>query len=621
MPHVGSSSARIAGALLSVVLFAGCDTGTRGDAASISEPRRPVCLESSTGIVGAAGHPFIREVVIRIDPNCTTIHGVQLHWFSRAGLSIPADQINSGMLNWGADGTVARLWAGAAPAPSSFPPYFPRPDGPVLETAPVSAPDELVIKIEWDLHEWASTAPYRRDDAAPSVGDSIYYSLEITHSGPDGSGVAHLFTPIETVRLEAGGTSTPCCSFGEQESAQGCSGSPPGRVYDCSCLGSRSPAWCVPDPCPGFPESLDELNGTFTYTVPDSLDDLPGDEAVLTMDVHIPPSYLAGGRPAPLLLSLHPTWVDGAPEFGDPADEEEGADHIDRWRRLSGFEEIADEEGFIVATPRGWPLQIFDEDGGVQIVEEVTVWDSGKDSFGRPEDEDPAPSRRRDAERLLHAIECLSDRLEIDESRIYAAGLSGGAGMANYLGCRHSDRFAAIAAVMGLFSTDVSCRSEPKIPVLTVLGRYDETKARPETAGLDYAERICADSKRWRAVAHCAEEIASQPLSKLDDFLRAGALCRAWRSCEGAAEVQLCETNTPHCWPRARGPSGQVINPDDCPAMVDEFDAPAYIWQFFDRFPAQARQRPSLDGILDGLIDRLWGRPEEQPMFCDQFSG
>lgn len=128
--------------------------------------------------------------------------------------------------------------------------------------------------------------------------------------------------------------------------------------------------------------------------------------------LHVPKSYRAG-QSTPLVISFH--------GFGEwPA-------HL---MRVSGWNEVADEFGFIVAYPRGsgFPLHWFS---------------NGMPGEGRKSGED------------VQFISDLLDELErdysIDTNRVYANGLSNGGGMACLLACRLSERIAAIGSVAGAY--------------------------------------------------------------------------------------------------------------------------------------------------------------------------
>lgn len=76
-------------------------------------------------------------------------------------------------------------------------------------------------------------------------------------------------------------------------------------------------------------------------------------------------------------------------------------------------------------------------------------------------------------------IQTLLDRLGrescVDPNRVFATGMSMGAGMANAVGCRLSDRIAAIAPVSGVYGPNWAdpCRPGHPVPVLAFHGLAD----------------------------------------------------------------------------------------------------------------------------------------------------
>jgi polyhydroxybutyrate depolymerase len=125
--------------------------------------------------------------------------------------------------------------------------------------------------------------------------------------------------------------------------------------------------------------------------------------------IHVPDSY-DPATPAPLVLSMHAggTW---------PAHQMK----VSRWNRL------ADEHGFIVAYPSGNP-QIF----GV-----ARIWHT----FA------PGAGLERDVRFISELIDTLRAAYSIDPARIYANGLSNGGGLAFALSCALPDRIAAVGMV------------------------------------------------------------------------------------------------------------------------------------------------------------------------------
>ncbi len=149
--------------------------------------------------------------------------------------------------------------------------------------------------------------------------------------------------------------------------------------------------------------------------------------------VHVAPGLEGAG--APLVFALH-----GSPSTPQVM------------RTLSGFDELADARGLVVAYPR----YIFEQ------------WAVGCGEGCELEGD-------RDKNFMKALIAELHDRLGIDRGRVYLTGFSNG-GLATYhLACELSDRFAAAAPVGALMieSQWQSCSLSPPVPFLMIHGTED----------------------------------------------------------------------------------------------------------------------------------------------------
>ncbi len=144
--------------------------------------------------------------------------------------------------------------------------------------------------------------------------------------------------------------------------------------------------------------------------------------------MHVPANIADKGA-VPLVLALH--------QFSDT---DKGM------QTVTGFDALADSEGFVVVYPQG----------------QWRVWNV----WGNKSPDDVA---------FLNAlIDSVSARCKIDPDRIYATGASAGGMMTQYFACM-SDRLAAIAPVMGSMTTDWAANwpVQPPIPVLFLHGTKD----------------------------------------------------------------------------------------------------------------------------------------------------
>ena len=146
------------------------------------------------------------------------------------------------------------------------------------------------------------------------------------------------------------------------------------------------------------------------------------DFRIRTYRMHIPPCY-TGDSPLPLVLGLH----------GHPSNSK-------MTQLVSELDEEADEEGFISVYPDGEipPFPIFLL---ALIMGERGCWWNAWDynNFNKVDDVDY----------IRELISKLQENININPSRIYITGISGGALMTYRLGAELSDIVAAIAPVAG----------------------------------------------------------------------------------------------------------------------------------------------------------------------------
>lgn len=155
--------------------------------------------------------------------------------------------------------------------------------------------------------------------------------------------------------------------------------------------------------------------------------------------------------------------------------------------------DTADAHGFIVAAP----------DGGIPVDGGGFVWNipgvptvTGKI---------PGPGDADDVAFVLAATDWLAKQGCIDETRVYATGISGGGRMTSWLACVAADRFAAIAPVVGLRAGNpqpgsprtpdpATCKPSRPMPVIAFAGDADKTNP-IEGGGAGY----------WQYTMHTAE--------------------------------------------------------------------------------------------------------------------
>jgi polyhydroxybutyrate depolymerase len=236
--------------------------------------------------------------------------------------------------------------------------------------------------------------------------------------------------------------------------------------------------------------------------------------------LHVPAGY--DGEAVPLVLNFHPSG-------GTPEGQVE----------TSGFNAIADREGFAVAYPAGVFASATSQRTWNANVEE------GVD----------------DVQFTLDVIADVISKLEIEGTRIYATGFSGGARMSSRLACALSDVLAAAAPVAGLQYPD-DCVPTGQPSIVAFHGRADQVNQYEVTAESRPYWRMGVDTaaEKWRRALDC-------PAGPMDGGLERepGLTVRVWPPCAEGAMLMLYISETDgHVWPEG---------------------ASERIWDFFEAHP------------------------------------
>lgn len=155
-----------------------------------------------------------------------------------------------------------------------------------------------------------------------------------------------------------------------------------------------------------------------------------------TYELYVPESY-EEGTALPLLFVLH------------------GAGGEGLWmEQITGFNDLAEEHGFIVVYPDGLHNN-WDFGGGIMTPEGEVI---ASDDVGY----------------LTGLIDTLAEDYSIDRGRVFATGFSNGGSMAYTLACEAPETFAAVASVAAPLSVYIAggC-SEMPISVMIIHGTDD----------------------------------------------------------------------------------------------------------------------------------------------------
>lgn len=244
---------------------------------------------------------------------------------------------------------------------------------------------------------------------------------------------------------------------------------------------------------------------------------------------------------APLVLALHGS-------DGSAADLE----------RITGYDEVADREGFFVVYADGLPIDI-----GAGFVSRS--WNSGECC-------EPATSAQvDDVSFLATLLDMVLRRYPVDASRIFVVGHSNGAIMAQLVACRLADRLAGIASVAGSLDDTITCNPSRPLPFLEIHGTADQNVL------WEFGQRSVVE---WRAFDRCPDQS--------DLVVHGDVTTTTWSACANDTVVQFASIEgADHPWPSQRTPTFDGLE------ISSALDATEATWSFFSSVsPRRTASRP-----------------------------
>jgi polyhydroxybutyrate depolymerase len=262
------------------------------------------------------------------------------------------------------------------------------------------------------------------------------------------------------------------------------------------------------------------------------------------------PTRIATGAPAALVLVFHGGRGDGA-----------------GMERLTGFDAIADRDGFLVAYPDGVGRQ----------------WNDGRDvaEFQTTRD------RVDDVAFVSELIDEIARRHPVDSKRVFATGISNGAIFSHYLGARLASRIAAIAPIAGGIAEPYRPRFRPERPVSVLMMNGSDDPLVPYRGGPvggTHGRVLGADESAalWAAADQCSKDPKTDTLPDSDPKDGCRVKRELWPGGREGTEVQLYRFDGGgHTWPG--GP--QYLPKLVIGAVCRDVDATPVIWAFFRAHP------------------------------------
>jgi len=249
-----------------------------------------------------------------------------------------------------------------------------------------------------------------------------------------------------------------------------------------------------------------------------------------TANVHVPANY-DPTKPTPVVLNFHGFTSNAAEEA-----------------LLSGMNDKADKEGFVVVYPEGLN----------------SSWNAGA-CCGVS-----AQSGVADVQFVSDLIDSLEVQICVDAKRVFATGMSNGGFLSHRLGCELSDRIAAIAPVAGVLGIP-QCDPKRAVPVMHFHGTLDPLVPWNGDPALGFPP-VPDTFAGWATRDGCTGD----PTSTYD---KGDAHCATYETCSAGATVTLCTIdNGGHTWPGGL-PVPALGNTSTDISATDE------MWTFFRKHP------------------------------------
>ena len=267
--------------------------------------------------------------------------------------------------------------------------------------------------------------------------------------------------------------------------------------------------------------------------------------------LYVPSSY-TGDTPMPVVFVFHGTGGTGA-EY-----------HL----YLYGFRTIADTAGFVLV----YPTALVSPLGQTRWAYQPSDWDITS-----------TPGEPDDLGFTAAIIDALASEYCIDETRVYATGLSAGGIFTYYLSTELSDRIAAIAPIAGTLTNTMYSQASPQhpTPVFEIHGTDDPPNLVPYNGsiwGLSVEEAL----DYWVGFNDCNSTPTITTLPDLDPTDGSTTEHHVWTGCDSGVAVEHFKViNGGHTWfgdPPGWPPPGS--GGSNC----YDFNGLQVIWDFFSRY-------------------------------------
>lgn len=280
------------------------------------------------------------------------------------------------------------------------------------------------------------------------------------------------------------------------------------------------------------------------------------DGATRTYQLYVP-SQLPEGT-VPLLVALHGGMGNG-----------------DQFRNNSGFDELAEANGFIVAFPDGTSLN--------RVMKDNRVWNAGLCCGVAAQDRDDVD----DVTFLAAVVDDITDTQPIDRNRVYFAGHSNGAMMSYRMACERPDLVAGIGVQAGALMVS-PCDPDQPVSVLHIHGSADANVPIEGGEGDASISKISyPDPHEATATFADADGCDPDPLEETD-LTNADVTSQTWSGCAGRTTVRFVTVaGANHAW--MGHPSTSRLSNRRVGEPYANYDSSLAIWTFLASLPPRTR--------------------------------
>lgn len=273
-----------------------------------------------------------------------------------------------------------------------------------------------------------------------------------------------------------------------------------------------------------------------------------------TYHVYVPRD-LPDGADVPLLVALHGGFGNG-----------------NQFRRTSGFDGLAEANGFIVVFPDGT---------SIKALKDSRVWNAGACCGAAVDGKDAVD----DVGFLAAMVDDLADELPIDRDRVFFAGHSNGAMMSYRMACDRADLVRGIGVQSGALMTS-SCIPSASVSVLHIHGTADHNVPIDGGVGDSSISRTTYPDPKAATATFADLDGCHQPPSEAVDADNPDVTSRTWTGCGDHSIVRFTAVSgANHAW--MGHPSPSTLSTRRSGEPYQSYDSSLAIWTFLAAVPAR----------------------------------